>query len=98
MQAAWRATIPNVLSVIRLMLVPVFRYLLLVRHAYGPAVAILMFSGVSDWADGKIARLVPTSPRGWGSCSIRWWTASTWWRSRSDWPWPAWCRGGWWRS
>lgn len=51
-------TIPNVLSVIRLVLVPVFLYLLLVRHAYGPATAILMFSGVSDWADGKIARLV----------------------------------------
>ena len=51
-------TIPNVLSVIRLALVPVFLYLLLARHAYGPSVAILMFSGVSDWADGKIARLV----------------------------------------
>lgn len=51
-------TIPNVLSVIRLVLVPVFLYLLLVTHAYGGAVAILMFSGFSDWADGKIARLV----------------------------------------
>ena len=51
-------TIPNVLSVIRLVLLPVFAYLLLVRHAYGPALAILMFSGASDWADGKIARLV----------------------------------------
>jgi cardiolipin synthase len=51
-------TIPNVLSVIRLGLVPVFLYLLLAKHAYGPSVAILMFGGVSDWADGKIARLV----------------------------------------
>ncbi len=51
-------TIPNVLSVVRLVLVPVFLYLLLDRHAYGPATGILMFSGVSDWADGKIARLV----------------------------------------
>ncbi|BBY60750.1 CDP-alcohol phosphatidyltransferase family protein [Mycolicibacterium sarraceniae] len=51
-------TIPNVLSVIRLVLLPVFLYLLLVSHAYGWAVAILMFSGFSDWADGKIARLV----------------------------------------
>lgn len=51
-------TIPNVLSAIRLLLVPVFLYLLLARHAYGPATGILMFSGVSDWADGKIARLV----------------------------------------
>ena len=51
-------TIPNVLSVIRLVLLPGFLYLLLVSHANGWAVAILMFSGFSDWADGKIARLV----------------------------------------
>lgn len=52
-------TIPNALSVLRLVLVPVFLYLLLVRHADGWAVGLLMFSGASDWADGKIARLVP---------------------------------------
>lgn len=51
-------TIPNVLSAIRLVLIPVFLYLLLVSHTYSWAVAILMFSGFSDWADGKIARLV----------------------------------------
>lgn len=50
-------TVPNVLSVIRLVLVPVFLYLLLVADATAWAVAILMFSGASDWADGKIARL-----------------------------------------
>ena len=49
-------TIPNALSVVRLILVPVFIYLLLVdSNAW--AVAVLMFSGFSDWADGKIARL-----------------------------------------
>ncbi len=42
---------------IRLVLVPVFLYLLLVADATGWAVAVLMFSGLSDWADGKIARL-----------------------------------------
>lgn len=52
-------TIPNILSFIRLALVPVFLYVLLARHAWGVATAILMFSGTSDWADGKIARLVP---------------------------------------
>lgn len=51
-------TVPNVLSFVRLLLVPVFLYLLLVAHAQGWAVAVLMFSGFSDWADGKIARLV----------------------------------------
>jgi cardiolipin synthase (CMP-forming) len=44
--------------VVRLILVPVFLYLLLGVHEYGWAVAVLMFSGFSDWADGKIARLV----------------------------------------
>ncbi len=51
-------TVPNVLSALRLVLVPVFLWLLLVAHANAWAVGVLMFSGVSDWADGKIARLV----------------------------------------
>jgi cardiolipin synthase (CMP-forming) len=51
-------TVPNALSVLRLVLVPVFLYLLLVVHANGWAVGVLMFSGFSDWADGKIARMV----------------------------------------
>lgn len=53
-------TVPNALSVVRLILVPVFVYLLLATDRYGSAyawaVAILMFSGFSDWLDGKIAR------------------------------------------
>jgi cardiolipin synthase len=51
-------TVPNALSVLRLLLVPVFLYLLFVSHHRGWAVGVLMFSGFSDWADGKIARLV----------------------------------------
>ncbi len=51
-------TVPNALSVLRLVLVPVFLYLLLVAHARAWAVGVLMFSGFSDWADGKIARMV----------------------------------------
>ena len=51
-------TVPNALSVLRLVLVPVFLYLLLVIDARGWAVGVLMFSGFSDWADGKIARMV----------------------------------------
>ncbi len=56
-------TVPNVLSAIRLVLIPVFIYALLVAHARGWAVAILMFSGASDWADGKIARTLNQSSR-----------------------------------
>jgi CDP-diacylglycerol--glycerol-3-phosphate 3-phosphatidyltransferase len=51
-------TVPNVLSVLRLVLIVVFVHLLLVTHAYGWATAVLMISGASDWADGKIARLL----------------------------------------
>ncbi|WP_422746698.1 CDP-alcohol phosphatidyltransferase family protein [Mycobacterium sp. WMMD1722] len=51
-------TVPNALSVLRLALVPVFLWLLFGAHANGWAVGVLMFSGFSDWADGKIARLV----------------------------------------
>jgi cardiolipin synthase (CMP-forming) len=56
-------TVPNALSVLRLVLVPVFLYVLLVPHADAWAVGILMFSGASDWADGKIARLANQSSR-----------------------------------
>ncbi|HUO40923.1 MAG TPA: CDP-alcohol phosphatidyltransferase family protein [Mycobacterium sp.] len=56
-------TVPNALSVLRLVLIPVFLYLLLVSHADAWATGILMFSGASDWADGKIARLMNQSSR-----------------------------------
>ena len=56
-------TVPNLLSGLRLALIPVFVYLLLFAHADGWSVAILMFSGASDWADGKIARLMNQSSR-----------------------------------
>jgi CDP-diacylglycerol--glycerol-3-phosphate 3-phosphatidyltransferase len=56
-------TVPNLLSGIRLALIPVFLYLMLVAHADAWAVAILMFSGASDWADGKIARLLNQSSK-----------------------------------
>jgi CDP-diacylglycerol--glycerol-3-phosphate 3-phosphatidyltransferase len=56
-------TVPNVLSAIRLVLIPVFIYVLLVAHANAWAVGILMFSGASDWADGKIARMLNQSSR-----------------------------------
>lgn len=56
-------TVPNVLSMVRLVLIVVFVYVLLVAHQTGWAVAILMFSGASDWADGKIARLMNQSSR-----------------------------------
>lgn len=49
-------TIPNALSVIRLALVPVFLWLLLGPEADGWALGVLVYSGASDWADGKIAR------------------------------------------
>ncbi|CAJ1582587.1 CDP-alcohol phosphatidyltransferase family protein [[Mycobacterium] wendilense] len=56
-------TVPNVLSGVRLILIGVFVYLLLVTESYGWAVAVLMISGASDWADGKIARLLDQSSR-----------------------------------
>ncbi len=49
-------TIPNALSVLRLLGVPLFLYLLLGPEADGWAVAVLMVAGVTDWADGKLAK------------------------------------------
>ncbi len=56
-------TIPNLLSIVRLAGVPVFLWLLLGPEADGWALLILVFSGVSDWADGKIARWLDQTSR-----------------------------------
>jgi cardiolipin synthase len=56
-------TIPNALSVLRLLGVPVFLWLLLGPQADGWAVVVLMASGVTDWADGKLARVLGQSSR-----------------------------------
>lgn len=49
-------TVPNLISLIRLFLVPVFIWLLVGKHDYIMAFVVLIIVGVSDWADGKIAR------------------------------------------
>ena len=49
-------TIPNLLSILRLLGVPLFLWLLLGPHADGWALAVLMVSGFTDWADGVLAR------------------------------------------
>ena len=48
-------TIPNLLSLIRVFIVPVFAVFFL-KGEYGWAVAMLAISGLSDFFDGKIAR------------------------------------------
>jgi CDP-diacylglycerol--glycerol-3-phosphate 3-phosphatidyltransferase len=49
-------TLPNAISVLRLLGVPLFLWLLLGPEADGWAVAVLMVSGFTDWLDGKLAR------------------------------------------
>jgi cardiolipin synthase len=49
-------TLPNALSVLRLLGVPLFLWLLLGPEADGWAVIVLMVAGFTDWADGKLAR------------------------------------------
>jgi cardiolipin synthase (CMP-forming) len=49
-------TLPNALSVLRLLGVPVFLWLLLGPEEDGWALVILMVSGFTDWLDGKLAR------------------------------------------
>jgi CDP-diacylglycerol--glycerol-3-phosphate 3-phosphatidyltransferase len=56
-------TLPNALSVLRLLGVPLFLWLLLGPEADGWAVAVLMVSGFTDWADGKLARWLDQSSR-----------------------------------
>ncbi len=56
-------TVPNALSVLRLLGVPLFLWLLLGPEADGWAVIVLMVSGITDWADGKLARWLDQSSR-----------------------------------
>lgn len=56
-------TIPNALSVLRLLLIPVFLWLVLGPRADLVAVAVLAVSGITDWADGVIARRTGQSTR-----------------------------------
>ena len=64
MNRVW--TIPNALSVARLLGVPVFLWLVLGPRsatADGWAVGILIAAGASDWLDGKIARALNQTSR-----------------------------------
>jgi cardiolipin synthase len=48
-------TVPNALSTLRLLLVPVFAVLIVTRHD-AAAIVVLMVSGFTDYLDGKLAR------------------------------------------
>jgi cardiolipin synthase len=56
-------TVPNLLTFSRLLGVPLFLWLLLGPHADGWALAVLMLSGVTDWADGVLARKLNQTSR-----------------------------------
>jgi cardiolipin synthase (CMP-forming) len=49
-------TIPNIISMVRLAGVPLFLWLVLVPEADGWALTVLLFSGISDYLDGYLAR------------------------------------------
>jgi cardiolipin synthase len=49
-------TVPNALSFLRLLGVPLFLWLLLGPRADGWALVVLMASGFTDWLDGRLAR------------------------------------------
>jgi cardiolipin synthase (CMP-forming) len=63
-QRIW--TIPNLISVARLLGVPVFLWLVLGMHSPARdwwAVGVLIAAGISDWLDGKIARALNQQSR-----------------------------------
>jgi cardiolipin synthase len=51
----WK-TIPNILSYFRIILIPIFIWLYVKRENYNLAAIIIIISGISDVADGIIAR------------------------------------------
>jgi len=57
------ATVPNALSAVRLLGVPLFLYWVLWTHQDGRAILLLMGAGATDYFDGKIARSFGQSSR-----------------------------------
>lgn len=49
-------TLPNVITVLRFLGVPLFMWLVLAQKEYGWAVAVLAIMGSTDWVDGYVAR------------------------------------------
>lgn len=56
-------TIPNVISLARLLGVPLFLWLVLVPQADWWALGVLALAGISDWLDGKLARALNQTSR-----------------------------------
>jgi cardiolipin synthase len=56
-------TVPNVISIARLAGVPLFLWLVLVPEADGWALLVLFVSGISDYADGYLARRLHQTSR-----------------------------------
>jgi cardiolipin synthase len=56
-------TLPNLVSVLRLLGVPVFLWLVLVPKYDVLAVIVLMIGGFTDWLDGKLARWLNQTSR-----------------------------------
>lgn len=55
-------TVPNILSLARLVGVPLFLWLVLVEADWW-ALGLLVFAGLSDWLDGKLARALDQTSR-----------------------------------
>jgi cardiolipin synthase (CMP-forming) len=49
-------TVPNLFTLVRLLCLPVFLWLLLGRHDRAPAAFLLAGLGATDWVDGYLAR------------------------------------------
>jgi cardiolipin synthase len=56
-------TVPNALSFLRLLGVPLFLWLALGPKADGWAIVVLIISSFTDWLDGKLARLLHQTSR-----------------------------------
>jgi CDP-diacylglycerol--glycerol-3-phosphate 3-phosphatidyltransferase len=56
-------TVPNALSLLRLLGVPLFLYLVLGPHRDGWAFILLMISGATDYLDGRLARALNQTSR-----------------------------------
>ena len=74
------------ISIARLLGVPVFLWLVLGPHADGWAVILLIAAAASDWLDGELARALHQEKPDSGSCSTPPRTGCTSASCSSGWP------------
>ncbi len=68
-------TLPNALSLLRILMIPVFVWLYCAKKAYHWSAAVVVATGLTDVLDGILARKLHMEEQRRAACSTRWRTS-----------------------